>query len=72
MATGCISSTTLIVRDFLVQHGLCDLQQARQLASKFDWELRQCEVIETEDGTSFTRDDRRGGRGGNHCRQLGF
>ena len=73
MATGCISSTALLVRDFLVQHGLCDLQKARQLASKFDWELRQCEVIETEDGTTFTRDNRRTGRSAGQCgRQLGF
>lgn len=73
MATGCISSTALLVRDFLVQHQLCDLQQARQLASKLDWELRQCDVLETEDGTTFVRDDRRNGRGTGHFgRQLGF
>ena len=72
MATGCISSTALLVRDFLLQHGLCDDQRARQLASKFDWELRQCDVIETEDGTTFTRDERRNRRSGNFARQLGF
>ena len=72
MATGCISSTALLMRDFLLQHGLCDDQRARQLASKFDWELRQCDVIETEDGTTFTRDERRNRRSGNFARQLGF
>ena len=72
MATGCISSTALLVRDFLLQHGLCDDQRARQLASKFDWELRQCDIIETEDGTTFTRDERRNRRSGNFARQLGF
>ena len=72
MATGCISSTALLLRDFLLQHGLCDDQRARQLASKFDWELRQCDVIETEDGTTFTRDERRNRRSSNFARQLGF
>jgi len=72
MTTGCISSTAILVRDFLLQHGLCDDQRARQLASKFDWELRHCDAIETEDGTTFSRDQRRNRRSGDFGRQLGF
>jgi hypothetical protein len=72
MATTCISLTALLVRDFLIQHELCDSQRARQLASRLDWELRQCDVLETEDGTTFVRQDRRNGRDGHTGRPLPF
>ena len=62
-------SATTIFSEFFVREGLCDRQQARQLASKLDRELRDNERVETEDGTSFVRTRCRSFAG---TRQLGF
>lgn len=71
MATSGVTFATLLFKDFLLQHGLCDYPRAQELASKFDRELRQCDIVETEDGTTFSK----GEPAGNASRangQLGF
>ena len=73
MAIACATLMTQLVRDFLIDQGLCDNLEARRLAGKFDAELRHCDSIETEDGTTFAKtrpSDRRSLHG--NARQLGF
>ena len=64
---------TSLVRDFLLDEGLCDQRRATDLAQRFERQLRACESLETDDGTVFTRTRRSaGGRSAFATRQLGF
>ena len=51
--------TTALVRDFLVEEGLCDTVRALRLADRFERYLRGCDWIETSDGITFERAERR-------------
>ena len=73
MALACPTLMSQLIRDFLTDNALCDAAEARHLASKLDAELRRCDLIETEDGTTFVRAPRENRRlAGGHARQLGF
>jgi hypothetical protein len=72
MATAYGTLVTSLVRTFLVDEGLCDQRRATELAQRFDRQLRGCESIETDDGTTFTRTRRSGSGSSFGARQLGF
>ena len=62
-----------LVRTFLVDEGLCDQRRATELAQRLDRQLRACESLETDDGTTFVRTRRSGaGRSTFPARQIGF
>lgn len=64
---------TSLVRNFLVDEGLCDQRRATELAPRFDRQLREYESVETEDGTTYARTSQsRFGRSRFPGRQLGF
>jgi len=71
MATRSITFATLLFKDFLLQHRLCDYPRAQELAGKFDRDLRQCDILETEDGTTFSKAEL-AGNASRADRQLGF
>ena len=73
MALACATLLTQLVRDLLTDDGVCDATEAKRLAGKIDWELRRCDSIETEDGTTFVKARPSASRSSNGCaRQLGF
>ena len=71
MATPCVTFATLLFKDFVLQHGLCDYPRAQELASKFARELRRCDILETEDGTTFSKGEP-SSKSLRPNRQLGF
>ena len=63
---------TNLIRDFLVEEGLCDYQRALQAADRFERRLRECDCLETHDGTTYFKAQERHGTSAFAGRQLAF
>ena len=56
MAATHVPTAATLLCDLLLQSGVCDDRRAFELAETFDRELAGCGWIETQDGTTFTRE----------------
>jgi len=61
-----------LIRDFLIDEGLCDAARATRLAGRFERYLLGCDWIETSDGVNFAKVPAPGGDRSDQTRQLAF